>query len=372
VARIAVNTRFLLPKKMEGFGWYTYEIVRRLIQNHPEHTFVLFFDRPIAEQFRFSQKNVEFVVLNPPARHPILFVIWFEWVVYRALKKYKIDLFFSPDGYLSLRSNVQQVNVIHDINFEHFPKDIPFVPRIYLRYFFSKFTKKSRKIITVSQTSKDDIAKTYKVNSDKIVPIWNGVSDIFKPISSDEKMEIERQFSNGKKYFLFVGSIHPRKNLQNLILAFEHYKKQLNGSFELVIVGEEMWSKQSIKIDDSIKNQIHFTGHLPLEKLAKVMSGATVFSFLSYFEGFGIPLVEAMRSGVPILASNVSCIPEIAGDAALYVDPFDISEISEKMLQLEQDEQLRSELIRKGLERGKLFSWDEAARKVGEVICSMV
>ena len=140
----------------------------------------------------------------------------------------------------------------------------------------------------------------------------------------------------------------------------------------MVIVGEEMWSKQSIQIDDSIKNHIHFTGHLPLEKLAIVMSGATVFSFLSYFEGFGIPLVEAMRSGVPILASNVSCIPEIAGDAALYTDPFDISEISEKMLQLEQDEKLRNDLIQKGLKRGKLFSWDEAARKVGEVICSMV
>ncbi len=372
MARIAINTRFLLPKKMEGFGWYTFEIVRRLIQNHPEHTFVLFFDRPIAEQFRFTEKNVEFVVLNPPARHPILFIIWFEWAVYRALKKYKIDLFFSPDGYLSLRSKTPQVNVIHDINFEHFPKDIPLVPRLYLRCFFSKFAKKSQKIITVSKTSKEDIAKTYKVNSDKIIPIWNGVSEIFKPISREEKIEIERHYSNGKNYFLFVGSIHPRKNLQNLILAFEHYKKHLKGNFEMVIVGEEMWSKQSFQIDEKIKNHIHFTGHLPLDKLAKVMSGATVFTFLSYFEGFGIPLVEAMRSGVPILASNTSCIPEIAGEAALYSDPFDIVEISEKMLQLEKDEQLRNELIQKGLERGQLFSWDLAAREVWEVISSVV
>jgi len=357
---------------MEGFGWYTYEIVSRLIQNHPDHTFVLFFDRPISEQFKFPQKNVELVVLNPPARHPILFIIWFEWAVYKALKKYKIDLFFSPDGYLSLRSNVPQINVIHDINFEHFPKDIPWVPRLYLRYFFSKFAKKSRKIITVSRTSKEDIAKTYKLNSDKIVPIWNGVSDVFKPVSNDEKIKIESQFSNGKNYFLFVGSIHPRKNLQNLIVAFEHYKKQLNGNFDLVIVGEEMWSKHSVQIDEKIKNHIHFTGHLPLENLADVMAGATVFSFLSYFEGFGIPIVEAMRSGVPILASNTSCIPEIAGDAALYVNPFDTSAISEKMFQLEQDQRLRTELIEKGLKRGELFSWDESAKKVGEVICSIV
>ncbi len=155
-------------------------------------------------------------------------------------------------------------------------------------------------------------------------------------------------------------------------MAFEHYKKDLKGNFELVIVGEEMWSKQSFQIDEKIKNHIHFTGHLPLDKLAKVMSGATVFTFLSYFEGFGIPLVEAMRSGVPILASNTSCIPEIAGEAALYSDPFDIVEISEKMLQLEKDEQLRNELIQKGLERGQLFSWDLAAREVWEVISSVV
>ena len=144
--RIAVNTRFLLNKKMEGFGWYTFEIVKRLVEQHPEHEFYFFFDRPYDERFIFG-KNVIPIVLNPPARHPLLFILWFEFSVYRALKKNKIDLFFSPDGYLSLRSKVPQIGVIHDINFEHYPKDLPFSARIYLCYFFPRFVKKAKKII---------------------------------------------------------------------------------------------------------------------------------------------------------------------------------------------------------------------------------
>ena len=159
--RIAINTRFLLSHKMEGFGWYTFETTKRLVEKHPEHTFILFFDLPFDKQFIFGPNTIP-VVLNPPARHPILFVIWFEWAVFRALKKYKADVFFSPDGYLSLRSNVPQIPVIHDLNFEHNPADIPWATRKYLRFFFPKFAKKAAKIVTVSHYSKKDIMEQYK------------------------------------------------------------------------------------------------------------------------------------------------------------------------------------------------------------------
>ena len=122
--RIAVNTRFLLPKKMEGFGWYTFETISRIVKKHPEHEFFFFFDRPFDKKFIFAS-NVTPVVLNPPARHPILFKIWFDRSVTKALKKYQCDAFISPDGYLSLKTDVPQLGVIHDLNFEHHPKDIP-------------------------------------------------------------------------------------------------------------------------------------------------------------------------------------------------------------------------------------------------------
>ena len=152
---------------MEGFGWYTYEIVKRMVEKHPEHTFLFFFDRPYEQQFIFAE-NVEPIVLSPAARHPFLFVWWFEVAVASALKKHKADVFFSPDGYLSLRTTIPQVAVIHDLNFEHYPKDVPWLVRKYYNYFFPRFARKAAHIITVSETSKQDIIQQYSIAPSRI------------------------------------------------------------------------------------------------------------------------------------------------------------------------------------------------------------
>ncbi|MFT5779456.1 MAG: glycosyltransferase involved in cell wall biosynthesis [Crocinitomicaceae bacterium] len=372
--RIAVNTRFLLPTKMEGFGWYTNEIVKRLVQNHPEHTFIFFFDRPYDERFIFGT-NVEPVVLKPQARHPILFKIWFNHSVTRALKKHRADIFYSPDGYLSLKTEIPQISVIHDINFEHYPEDLPKSPRVYLRKFFPKFAEKARHIITVSEASKKDICTTYGQPSDKITVSWNGASEVFQPISDSEKQKIRDQYTNGKPFLLFVGALHPRKNLKRLLEAYSCLlKSDPDCPYELIIVGEALWKRSGFEteFDEALKKRVHFTGHLALEQLARVMASATVFTFVPYFEGFGIPLVEAMRSGTPILAGNKSSLPEVGGDAVLYCDPFDVQDIFEKLTQILSDEALRETLIQKGLERSKLFSWDDSAKKVWEVIANSV
>jgi len=363
--RIAINTRFLISSKMEGFGWYTYEIVRRLVDTHPEHTFILFFDRPFDPKFIFGP-NVIPVLLRPAARHPLLFILWFEIAVYKALKKYDVDVFFSPDGYLSIRSKIPQIAVIHDLNFEHFPKDIPFAARIYLRYFFPRFAKKAAKIITVSNYSKQDIVKTYAIDENKITVAWNGASDIFVPLSVDNQKAIREKLTNGKPYFLFVGALHPRKNITRLVEAYEKYRATENPSHELVIVGENLWKNSSVKfsISDAVKQTVHFTGHLPLEKLAEVMGAASIFTFIPYFEGFGIPLVEAMKCAVPILSGNLTSLPEVGADAVEYCNPFDAQDIFEKMNFLSKNEKIREELSMKGLQRSKEFSWDTSAEIV--------
>lgn len=372
--RIAINTRFLLSHKMEGFGWYTFEIVKRLVENHPEHEFILFFDRKYDPKFVFG-KNAIPIVISPQARHPILFKIWFDFSVKRALKKYKADIFFSPDGYLSLTSDIKQVGVIHDLNFEHFPEDMKPVMRKYYLNNFPKFAKLADHIITVSEYSKQDICSKYSLPEDKVTAIWNGASDAFQPVDNKVKSEIQLKFANGKPYFLFVGAIHPRKNLQRLIPAFEKYKlNNPDSDYQLVIVGTELWSNSgaNLEIDASVKAQIHFTGHLPLDQLARVVASATVFTFVPYFEGFGIPLIEAMNCGTPILSGDKTSLPEVAGDAALYCDPFSIDDICEKLTAITHDEKLRSELSQKGLERAKLFSWDRSAEKVWDVLESVL
>ena len=371
--RIGINTRFLLSSKMEGFGWYTYEVVKRLVENHPEHEFIFFFDRPFDEKFVFAD-NVTPVVLFPPARHPVLFVWWFEYSVKKALKKYDIDLFYSPDGYLSLKSRVPQVGVIHDLNFEHHPEDIPASPLRYLRKYFPKFAKKARHILTVSDYSKQDIVKSYGISPSKITVAWNGASETFVPLQEQEILEIRAEKTNGRPYFIFVGAIHPRKNVGRLIEAFGKFAL-VNPDIDLMIVGESLWTNNASSIpevSEALKKRILFSGHVSLEALNKLMGAAFALAYIPYFEGFGIPLVEAMRCGIPIISGNLTCLPEVAGEAAIYVNPFDTDEVSKAMIYLASDEQKHTELAQKSLERSVLFSWDYTAETTWNVIADIL
>jgi len=361
---IAINTRFLLPHKMEGFGWFTFEVVKRMVEQHPEHQFFFFFDRPFDKKFVFG-KNVTPIVLHPQARHPILFKIWFNYSVTKALKKYNIDLFFSPDGYLSLKTNVKQIGVIHDLNFEHYPEDIPTSARKYLKKYFPLFAKKADKIITVSEFSKQDIINQYKINDDKIVVAHNGGNEKFKPISVDKKESVKQKYTNGNDYFVFVGALHARKNINRLFKAFETFKKHSNSTTKLVVVGEKMWDSQNIS---SNHQDIIFTGHLDINNLIDVVAAAKSLVLVSYFEGFGIPLVEAMRCGVPVITSNVTSMPEVCGDAGLLVEPFNTKDISQALEKMDTNEPLRKILSEKALKRAKKFSWQRSSEIIWKEI----
>ncbi|HZH86418.1 MAG TPA: glycosyltransferase family 1 protein [Brumimicrobium sp.] len=359
--RIGVNTRFLLKNKMEGFGWYTYETMLRITQQHPEHEFVFFFDRPYDAKFVFSE-NIIPVVVHPPTRHPILQIIWFDYAIPKALKKYKCDAFVSTDGYLSLKSDLPQLTVMHDLNFEHNPSDLPKNALKFLKKRFPLFARRADRICTVSNFSKNDIVDTYGIPAEKIDVTYNGVSPIFKVIQAEEKIKVQQKYTKGKPYIIFVGAIHKRKNIQRLIEAYSKLKSEGAIPHHLLIVGEPMWKNQTIKVSEDMKASIHFTGHVSLDVLAKIMAGADCLAFVSYFEGFGIPLVEAMQSGVPVLAGDRTSLPEVGGDAALYCNPYSVNSITEKLKLILSDEALREDLISKGLERAQLYSWDYTAR----------
>jgi glycosyltransferase involved in cell wall biosynthesis len=191
---------------------------------------------------------------------------------------------------------------------------------------------------------------------------YNGVSPVFKPIDQDETVAVQQKFTNGNPYILFVGAIHKRKNLQRLMVAFERLKKETSLPHQLLIVGEPMWESQQIEIGTGLKEHVSFTGHLPLEQLAEVMAGATIFTFISYFEGFGIPLVEAMKSGTPVLAGDKTSLPEVGGGAALYCDPLNDNDIYEKILMLLSNKELQEKLKELGIERAKKFTWNQTAK----------
>ena len=368
--KIAVNTRFLLKNKLEGIGWYTYETLKRMVVNHPEHEFYFLFDRPYDSSFIFG-KNVTPVVLFPPTRHAVLWYWWFEWSVPQALKKIKPDVFLSPDGYLSLSTQVPTVLVIHDLAFEHYPQYVDKVSSAYYRYFTPKYCHKATKIATVSNFSKQDIISRYNIDAEKISITYNGVKEQFQPISENEKEKVRKQFSEGKAYFVYAGSLHPRKNIARLFKAFDKFKSDSKCDYKLIIAGAKGWMMQ--EIDEAynamqFKNEVIFTGHLNTEDLAKVIAAAKAMVYVSLFEGFGIPIIEAMKCEVPVITSNTSSMPEVAGNAAIIINPENEVAISHAMMQLYSNETLCNELIAKGRLQHQKFTWDNTATQLWEII----
>lgn len=364
--KIAVNTRLLIKNKLEGIGWFTKEVLERIVKNNPQHEFLFFFDRKFDPSFIFAD-NVTPVVLAPQARHPILFILWFEISVRRALKKHQPDVFLSPDGYLSLLSKKKQIAVIHDINFEFFPQFLPVGARIYLRYFFPKFAQKAERIITVSEFSKKEIEEQYHIDAAKIDVAYNGVANEYKPISAHERENVRWHYTRGIPYFVYVGALQPRKNIEFLLKAYEAFREKTETPHRLVIVGEKKWwsSKHEQTYQNmQFKDEVMFTGRLDLDELAKVVAASLALVYVSFYEGFGIPVVEGMKSGVPVICSNLSSLPEVAGDAALLVNPYDEESIAEAMLSVHHSPALQQELRNKGIERASEFSWNKTAQAV--------
>jgi len=368
--RIAVNTRLLLKGKLEGIGWFTFETLIRMTQNHPEHEFIFIFDRPYDPDYIFSG-NITPVVIGPQARHPLLFYIWFDFQIPKVLKKYKADLFLSPDGYLSLRTKVPQLAVIHDINFVHRPDDLPWLIAKYYNYFFPKFARIAKRIATVSFYSKEDIARSFKIDYDKIDVVYDGINQIFEPLPEKEKTKIRKKYTGGTEYFLFVGALHPRKNVSGLLQAFDSFKGETTNNIKLMIVGGEMHKTGDIfetYENMRFKNDVVFTGRVSTDELHDIFGAALALTFVPFFEGFGIPVVEAMSAGVPVICSNTTSIPEVGGNAVVYADPMKIDQITDAMIKLANDKDLRKELIEKGFEQKNKFSWDETANLLWQSI----
>jgi len=369
--KIVVNTRLLLKDKLEGIGWVAYETLRRMAAAHPKVEFFFLFDCQPDNRFIFGN-NVKPIVLFPPARRPLLYVWFFELSVTRALRKIKPDLFFSPDGYMSLRSKIPTVVQFHDLSFEHFPNDMPKRYLWHYKTFFPKFAQKAKRIVTVSEFSRKDIVDCYHIDPEKIDIAYNGVNELFAPISDEEKIIIRNHYTKGNPYFMFVGSLHPRKNLARLFKAFDLFKNEKQSDVKLLIVGEKRWWDGPIaNAYESMryKDEVIFTGRLSAEDLHKVTAAALASVYVSYFEGFGIPILEAFKCDTPVITSNVTSMPEVAQGAALLVDPFSESSIAEAMNTV-LDENVRETMIEKGRKRAADFSWDQAAEEIWNCLMS--
>jgi glycosyltransferase involved in cell wall biosynthesis len=368
--RIAVNTRFLLKNNLEGYGYYIHELMQRITQTHTQHEFLFVFDRPFDAAFIYG-KNVTAKVLKPTARHALSFKIWYDIQFTLAAKKFKAHVMVSLDGFCSLTTSIPQVLAVHDLAFIHHPKLIPFWHLWYYKLYQKKFIQKAAQLVTVSEFSKQDIIHQYKINSNKIHIVGNAPRKNFVPINSANKEYAKKHYAEGCEYFLFVGGIHPRKNLLQLLKAFSLFKKRQLSSMKLLVAGKLAW--QYSDIIERLKtykyrDDVFLLDYLPEGELAKVTAAAYALIFPSVFEGFGVPIIEAMQSGVPVACSNTSSMPEVAGNAALFFDPLNETDIAQQMMLLYKDETLRTQLIEQGFENAKQYSWNTSAQQLWQII----
>lgn len=364
--RIAINARFLLPGKLEGIGWFTWEVTRRLVERHPDWEFIFLFDRPYDPSF-ICGPNVKAVVAPPPARHPLLWWAWFEIAVPWVLRRYRADLFFSPDGYCSLRADTPTLMVVHDIAHVHYPDQVPPLVRQYYHHFVPRYLQRAERIITVSQFSKSDITRQYGINAAKIDVACNGCRESFQPLSDREKQMVRDKYAGGHPYFFYLGAVHPRKNVHRLIEAFGIFKKQTGSPVKLLIGGRLSWQTGAVKTaleTSEFRDDIRLLGYIADDELPGLTGAALALTYVSLFEGFGVPLLEAMFTETPIITSDTSSMPEVAGDAALLVAPLDTRSVAEAMKRVYADPALCRQLTEKGKKQRDFFSWEIAVEMV--------
>lgn len=297
----------------------------------------------------------------------------------------QINVFWTPTHYAPRFCPCPRVISVMDLSYIHYPQMFKKSDLYQLKNWTSYSVKKASKILTISKASKDDIIKVYGVSSDKVVVTYPGIKQI-----SNLNSAIQNQISNMDKirekygierhYILFVGTLQPRKNIERLIEAFSkisnltHQLADQISNLQLVIVGKKGWLYESILqapkkfgVEDSVK----FLDFVVDEDLPLLYQNALCFVLPSLYEGFGLPVLEAMSYGCPVITSNVSSLPEAGGEAAIYVDPEDVDDIAAKIKLLLTEENLRKELIEKGFKQAKKFSWEKTAKETLKVLTSV-
>jgi glycosyltransferase involved in cell wall biosynthesis len=346
-----------------GIGTHIQNIVKNLAAIDSSHEFLLFHHFSEINHLELDNPRFFHIVDRSPKyslREHLSLPI--------KMKQYDLDLFHSPHYVLPIIHHCPTIVTIHDVIHLLFPQYLPSrMAHSYAKMMMFASTKSAAKVITVSQSSKQDIVRYLKIPPDKIEVIYNAVSDIYKPMRSpDLRAKLQEHFGLSGDYLLYVGNLMPHKNLKRLIYAYYRLLRQINRDIKLVIVGEGIPHYRELKLlayDLGLKDKIMFLGFIAREWLPILYNEATVFVFPSQYEGFGLPPLEAMACGTPVVTSNTSSLPEVVSDAGLLIDPYNIDELVDAMERCIMDQKLRGELIEKGLRRVKHFSWERTARQ---------
>lgn len=364
--KIAIDCHTLEVKDWAGKEQFLFSIIKEIVKLDNRNQYILYFRNPVFKN-NFFPKN--FTVKN----FNIFTPLWQLRVLWDILIN-KTDLLFSPCTYLLPAINIifPSVIIVYDITaFLPQIKDThKMTTRIREKYFLKLAMFNSKFIAAISDSTKNDLLKYFKVKSDKIFILPGAADARFKSINREDNQAVKilEKYKIRGKYILSVGTLEPRKNILRTIEGYRRLlKDNIFSEYKLVIVGKKGWFYENIfnevkKIN--LEDKIIFAGYVADEDMIYLYSGAACFVYPSLYEGFGLPVIEAMACGCPVVTSNISSLPEVGGEAALYVNPYDIDEISAAIERILSDEKLSDEMRSKGLKQAENFSWEKSTQKL--------
>lgn len=373
--KIGIDISCFLVKRKTGVSWYAYYLVTNLAKIDKENLYILFgcsigkYKEKFYLQRKIKSENFYISVKILPNK----LVSSLQTIFPVEILHGKFDLIhILVQPYYCLNIYGKQIITFHDLGYIIFPSWFHPLEVETFKFAVIRAIRKSDKIITVSNSTKEDLINYFNVKPEKISVVYEGVDDFFHRVEDKERIEnIKRKYGIYKKYLLCVCTVEPKKNHIRLVNTFAKIKEKIP-DYQLVICGKLGWKKKEFlkKLNElpvRVRKDIVLTNYVPYQDLPLLYSGSDIFIYPSLYEGFGLPILEAMRCGVPVITSNVSSMPEVAGDAALLVNPRDEEEIGWAILKLIEDNELRKKLIEKGLKRSEMFTWENTAKRTLEI-----
>ena len=366
--KIALNTT-IATKTRTGTGNYAVNLAAALMQMDREHEIAIYCNEDLHDWFA-DQRNGHSVTINgikfKSSSHR---VFWEQAKLTGELKNNGVDLLHSMAFTSPWMNSIKTVVTVHDLAFQAYPETIPLTKRIYYRPIFSHSIKQAHKVIVPSNAVRKLLCETFHLNEEKVVCVPEGVNaEFFSSMNKRTIAATRKKFGIAGPYVLSVGRLEPRKNLTTILSAFNKLKTEKDIPHKLVVVGKKGWPIR--KSMDESANFIS-TGYVSQLDLMALYSGADLFLFPSLYEGFGLPLLEAMASGVPVIASDISVHREVSGETALFANPFDEQEWKNAINKLLQNTSQQTRMRINGIERAKKFSWQKTAERTMEIYQSV-
>jgi len=356
---IGIDGRLATRKVKTGIEQYAYNIIRGLVRWGAQYAYRVYIDQATDLGSLSESSNVVLRTLRPS--RPL--IAWQLVGLPLALARDRPHIFFSPGHYLPPYCPGKAVVTIYDLAFLTFKEQFRSWWRTLFGLMSAYAIRRADRIVAVSQNTKEDIVKYYGVQPTKVKVIYYGVDPSFKPVADPKALEkVRSKYSGGREFLLFVGTLQPRKNLLRLVQAFAQTADSIRHS--LLVAGGEFWQHEQVyhAVEEcGLSGRILFTGYVDASALPSLLSAATALILPSLYEGFGLPALEAMACGTPVIASRTSSLPEVVGDAGRLVDPYDVDDMAAVIIEVLSDETLRAEMSAKGLQRARLFSWKRAS-----------